>query len=752
MGELVDLTLKRVKDARLRNLIFGTEQPEEKTITGKIIYCMNNIMLVSFFGFFMLWKHRDDFDTAGGESANTKRINNTFADIYSGNGLSMELIAFLLTEIQLDAVKNPFSPYRNYVRENITCSRFQQIAEIIRVWRISYKHAEQNLEKLTTLYTELIRSLPILRKLQVDDSAGKMEFTILTEDDDEITEDMSYFIKLIEYDFESDYYFLHRAIKEDNVIKLEYMDFSGANTCSGDENGDFTIGVGDFRRLVGYSSSYNPGSAVQNLNILNFKYIRKLAMAVADVLQKGTKRIIMGTYENNRKYKEIFESGNIDELNWDNIVVLLMLEEGPSDIIEEVLKNDANAFDDILRNVSVRFDLDINKLTEKFEQLQRTEEIYEEKQHKGFKENKTLNLWRRSAEISLMAQFIVSVVADTDIDNVTTNAFYAESLSMKKKKIEASRKDGNASEVEVVQLLNKTFERVFKMLIVFYKGVLAYAQKREEMLKKVVDLRRRQSSEFLDVLQKDCEQAFFAAVEEGMTQQNRSGKSINNSSLGVLIGMFEELCADMGVKHGNFFVQRGDKGKLLHSVIGRSEICDVSQLRKIISVKQGELGDDVNGPKDLLEFFNKYLKHDDVSVDIPENVVKLYYDRSLELLKYLAFNKDYIKEGKMCHQLIYDPIFPYVVRYSEKSENRDKCSVCQYVINTEGEFDKAMGIKLLTEFEYKINELYYCIPNAECSTKNWWVAPFLISCRDFDRIFLKLSKEDGEGEKESCDI
>ncbi len=738
MGELVDLTLKRVKDARLRKLIFGAEQPEEKTITGKIIFCMSNIMLMSYFGFFMLWKHRDDFDKAGNDSANTKRINNTFENIYNGSGLNTEVIAFLLTEIQLDAVKNPSSLYRNYVKENITCSRFQQIAEIIRVWRISYKHAEQNLEKLTTLYVELIKSLPILRKLQVDDSAGKLDFKLFTEDDDEITEDMSYFIKLIECDFEEDYYFLYRVVKAENVIKLEYMDFSGVKTCSGDESRNFTIGVGNFRKLIGYSSTYKQRNTIQNLNILNFKYIRKLAMAVADVLQKGTKRIIKSTYENNRKYKEIFESSNIDELNWDNIIVLLMLEEGPSDVIEEVLKYDANAFYDILRNVSVRFELDIKKLNEKYEQLQRTEEMFEDKHHRGFKEFKTLNLWRRSAEISLMAQFIVSVVVDTDIDNVTTNAFYAESLSMKKKKIEAIYKDVNASEVEVVQLLNKTFERVFRMLIVFYKGILAYARKREEMVKDIIDLRYRHSSEFLGKLQMNCEKAFFDEVENVIMQQTYTCKNINKASVGTLFCMFEEMCKEMGKKKGDFYLELGDNGKLLHSVIGRNEICDVTQLRGIIS-------DDSNSPKDLLEFFNKYFKHDDVSVDIGDNVVKLYYDRSLELLKFLAFNKDYLREGKMCHQLIYDPIFPYVVRYSEKSENRDKCSVCQYVINTEGEFDKTMGIKLLTEFEYKINELYYCIPNAECSTKNWWVAPFLISCRDFDRIFFKLSKEDCEG-------
>lgn len=745
MSEIVDLTLKRVKDKRIRNLIFGTEQPEEKIITDKIIYCMNNIMLTAFFGFFMLWKHRGELDSGGGESANTRRINNTFADIYTGNGLNMEVIAFLLTEIQLDASKNPSSFYKSYVKGDISYSKFQQIAEMIRVWRLSYKHAERNLQKLTALYTDLIRSLPILRKLSLDDSADNMEFTLLTEDDDEIVEDMSYFIKLIEFDFESNYYFLHRAIKTESGVKLEYMDFSGAGTCSGDENGDFTVSVGEFRKLIGFSfGAVKPNEAIHNLNLLNFKYIRRLAMAVADVLKKGTKKVLKATYENNRKYKDIFDGEDIEEINWDNVMVLLMLEEGPSDIIEEVLKNDANAFDDILNNIAVRFELDIGKLNTKYEQLKLNEEKYEETHHKGFEKSQTFSSWRKSAEIALMAQFIVSVVADTDIDNITTNAFYAESLSMKKQKIEAIRRDGG--DVEAIRILNKTLERVFKMLIVFYKGIIAYAQKREEMLKDVIDLRKRQSDEFLSVLQANCEKAFFTAVEEGMTQKNRAGKGFGNSSLGLLVKMFEELCADMGVKHGGFFVQYGDKGKLLHSVIGRSEICDTAQMRRIMTGK-GDFGSDVNAPKDLLEFLNKYLKHDDTAVDIHDDVVKEYYDCSIELIKYLAFNKDYIKEGKKNRQLIYDPIFPYVVRYSEKSENRDRCSVCQYVINTDGSFDKASGVKLLTEFDYKINELYYCIPNAECSTQNWWVAPFLISCREFDRIFLKLSHDD-EGDNE----
>ncbi len=745
MSELVDLTLKRIKDKRLRHIVIGSENPDEKTITGKIIYCMNNIMLMSFFGFFSLWKRFRNVTDIDGSTANIRRINETFSDIYNGTPLSLEVISFLLTEIQLDAGKNIASPYREYVRNKITYSKFQRITEIIRVWKINYKHAEQNIETLTSLYVGLLESLPILRKMSINDSDGGMRLTIVFDDDDEYTDDISLFVKLIEHDFECDYYYLYKAAEMDNSMYLEYTDFSGSNSCSGDGSGPFTSPVSEFRAAIGYDGRRKRSkNAVTNLNMLNFKYIRRLAMAVSDVLGNGTKRMLKEAYANNAKYKDIF-SEESDSLNWDNVMVLLMLEEGPSDIIEVVLKNDVNAFDNILRNVAIRFELDHNKLTQKYRQILSNEERYEKTQHRGFDVNKTVRSWRRNAEISLMSQFLVSAVTDTDIDNVTTNAFYAESLSMKKKKIESSRKDGN--ETEVIRLLNKTLERIFRMLIVFYKGIIAYAQKKEEMLKDVIDVRSRQSDEFLSVLQNNCEKAFFDSVEESMEEKDRvTGKTLANSSLGVLVKMFEDLCRGVDDKRGEHFVCHGNSGKLLHSVLGRNAICDISQMRRIMALKQGEINDTRNYPKDLLSFFNKYLKHDDPSVDIWDVIIEKYYSRCIELLKFFAFNKDYEKEGGLCHQSIYDPIFPYVVRYSEKSENRDKCSVCQYVINTDGEFDKTMGVKLLTEFDYKINELYYCIPNAECSTKNWWVAPFLISCRKFDRIFLKLSLDEDESE------
>ena len=180
---------------------------------------------------------------------------------------------------------------------------------------------------------------------------------------------------------------------------------------------------------------------------------------------------------------------------------------------------------------------------------------------------------------------------------------------------------------------------------------------------------------------------------------------------------------------------------MLHSIIGRRKICEISIFNKLLEANKKDFAGIENYPPDLVSFFNKTLKHDDPTVNIKDSkIIDNYINYVKELFDFLNYNEDYATKGKMAVQNIFDPIFPYVVRYSERNENRDRCSVCQYIINTDGGFEDTK-IKLLTEYDYVMNELYYCIPNAECSTKNWWVSPFLISCRRFDDLILGYSKD-----------
>ena len=107
------------------------------------------------------------------------------------------------------------------------------------------------------------------------------------------------------------------------------------------------------------------------------------------------------------------------------------------------------------------------------------------------------------------------------------------------------------------------------------------------------------------------------------------------------------------------------------------------------------------------------------------NVKKLFY--------FLMYNEDYQREMILGQQISYDPIYPYVVRYTERSENRDGYNINVFsVFFAEDSGEKE--VKILSEREYIINEKYYCIPNVSTSNSRWWIEPFLISCRKYDAI------------------
>ena len=57
-------------------------------------------------------------------------------------------------------------------------------------------------------------------------------------------------------------------------------------------------------------------------------------------------------------------------------------------------------------------------------------------------------------------------------------------------------------------------------------------------------------------------------------------------------------------------------------------------------------------------------------------------------------------------------------------------------------------VKILSEWDYDINEKYYCIPNIDSSNKRWWIEPFLISCKKYDELIYGDLKKNKENEEE----
>ncbi len=756
----VQLTKDRIPDLTLRRYIYGTSDPKRRQLSSNLISAMNNIMITAFFALFAIWKeHREDtirIEDGWGEeqrsAVHAKRINEVMENIYCNSILTQETISFVFTEVLLEIRKNYDSPFSGLIKGAVATSKFPKIAELIRVWKMSFQGAESHQDVLISLYVELLNSLDILQYMSFVEEDKKLICKVEMPGKKPFEGDISIFIKRLQADENSfpEYYYLYRTEGRANGVLLEYMEFNGRAMYRDelDTTGEFFISKRDFYERTCNNISLSKSNDISaTLQIQDFKYIHRLALCISDALGVGTKRDLLERINEIDVYRDMFRGKDIDSVNWDNTVVLLMLEDGPSEIIETVLKSDINAFENILKSVMIRFlsnnengeQITYKMLKNEYMERERAELAYQETMQSGISKNRKVRAWIKNAQIFLMSQFIISKVAETEVKN---RAFYAENLTMKVQKINSAIEKNGA--MATISLINKTLERVFRIIILFYNGVLAYGKAREDELKKY-SLNERHSERVLAKIQQVSEDAFFDCIKTMLSAKYGEGNSkpIKTQTLGNLFDSFEELCKRMETIEGKRVAYNPD-GSLLHSVIGRRKICNLSVFRKIISHSENdpEFKGVKNPPKDIRAFFNKVFKHDDPSTDASNpKVVNAFIGDIRELFEFLDVNEEYAQKHHTHRpiQTIFDPIFPYVVRYSERNENRDRCSVCQYIINTDGGFEDTK-IKILTEYNYVMNELYYCIPNAESSTKNWWVNPLLISCRRFDELFLELEE------------
>lgn len=759
--DILQRTLDCIPDENLRKYIFGTPTPKMMSLINNLTSAMNNIMLMAFFGVYGVWREfrnvperrEDSVGRLCRSASNANRVDDTMSHIYCDNILTQEVISFIFTELLLEIDGNSYTPFNNLIKGKISAAKFPKIAETIRVWKINFKGAEQSMNVLGSLYLELLEALSILKYMAIEERDGVAYCTVDVPNEKKVEFNLSIFVRSINVDDVTENYYLYRAKISKGKVYLQYMSFNGMVMFFDDESKDFVVSKEEFYHLTcNRIERSHSNDIAKSLKINDFKYIHRLALCVSDSLGQNTKRELLEKIREKEIYRDNFRNKSIEDVNWDNTVVLLMLEEGPSEILELVLKSNNDAFDEILTNVSIRFSLNYREIVQEYHKLENDEQTYQDMMQLDYARSNKVKRWMKNAKISLMSQFIISKVAQTEVNTERDNkAFYAESIMMKLQKIDSIVERCGA--LNSIIYINKMLERVLRTLIPFYEGILAYAKCREKLLEKY-PLNERHKESTLREVQKECERAFFEraeivldGVKESVEQNNDASlsknvnfnrqKPLRQATLGELLQIFRELCKRMDTTNGKS-AKFGEEHLLLHSIIGRRQICDISIFDSIIECDKDDFIGISNYPQSMPAFFNCF-KHDKPTAEIvaqDPRVIKNYIGYIRDLFEFFNINEDFKHRKKInVTSDISDPIFPYVVRYSEKNENRDRCSVCQYIISADGGFEDKK-IKLLTEYEYDMNELYYCIPNKESSTQNWWVSPFLISCRRFDNLLL----------------
>ena len=713
----------KIKDPVLKELLFGMDEVEGSDIKG--IGVLYKMMTFTFMFAFAKYKYDRDFKKIRIDTPNAKRVIDAFECIYNGEDVGLDLIIYVLTEMQLDVISMGERSYFKGVFENRNRLQIPVLRNVIGTWLQSIKRSEQRDEVLLSYFVGLFENLSVLRNVKLIEG-----------------EDGYYSFEFEPYDCVIPSYFLIKKGDHDNFFYLASYEISANHQCrltyytfAGTEILNIDVSVRDFLSNAGMKNHTSAPKSIlaKSLSSLSFKYIKNLSLAVSDTVTKETRRKIYEHYS--MKYSDIFELGykkNLNEINWDNVFTILMIEEGPSELLEFLLDSDGFYFEKILRNLEVRYNkagfaMDVK---EKYEEAQDLElGMVKKYATDNMAFIKTLD----SINKTFMAKSIIDGLAILESNEKKHDAHFVESLPMRIKTLDKIIAASDSAMSKALKI-NKVLEKTFRYIIPFYEGIIGYQMAKDEL--RAEFLSKNISLDLMDKKQQKeiCENAFFESA-------TKSKEAIIRMPLGKLVVAFRELSQSLFDNKGGR-ISISDRGKALKNAIGRNYICSYDTFEGILKFTKEDVEHIVidHIPEDITNFINNE-KHDKPET-LVANVVLFnkFLLKAKELLYYFIYNEDYQREMILGQQISYDPVYPYVVRYTVKSENRDGYSINNFsVFMTDDNITSE--VKILSEWDYDINEKYYCIPNIECSNKRWWIEPFLISCKRYDELIY------GDGKK-----
>ena len=471
--------------------------------------------------------------------------------------------------------------------------------------------------------------------------------------------------------------------------------------------------------------------AIEMRKFLSFDYrnIREVALVISDAVRYNTakKNIILKEWSDRHKNSEV----KIDsDIYWDNIIMLMLVEMGPSDFLDLFLDND-ELFNEIMLNISRRC-IGLAALDER---LSEYKEAYARLERQTARKNS------RQFKTFVTELRALTVLKSIGFNNKSDDASpFEESLSAKydcilscikmlRQYVDKPDKVDIQECKESKDILIDLFKNIFIFLQIFYEGLDAYAISKQAYMNKQTN----DGESNIEERRRQCRDAF---IERG----RKIYAVIKNQSVSQAYDTFCKTCEKYNKSDGKSF-SISEEAKRLRYLITRNYICNVDMLRyyATIEVSAGEKTDIF---RMLENFSDKYYSH-------PKFAEWLEYFKDVFL--FLVYNEEYNKRGlyrtmndlddKNC-----DPVYPYIVTYYRENIDRDNLKKCSYRVpipssDSNGAFhDKGYVVTLLTEEDYP-STTYFCIPLKYGSTDNWWINPLLIPRDDIVKEIIQNNRD-----------
>ena len=678
-------------------------------------------------------------------NSNSLRVIRTMQNIYKKYPLSAELIQFVLADIHYDFIQGEnaclkkFFPncvssgdywcdkgvglneYFSFINENATSSRVEK----------GLLNEEFTLECASRYLRDLIDFFPFLRhtSLVYDESSEWYTFVINNYSGKIYRGGIIDTFGLIRKFVGCGFLFLSTI--ENEALKYETPRLNKFLTCpmvglngevvySKKETGTikkpYNIPL-DYETVMSYfdedmldnDEEIVVGASMEQLFNINYKYMKNLSLSIADVIGKRNYKEAGERLKEvfSKKYPHAFESYNDENKNWDSIVVILLIEAGPSAVLREVFfALDDIGDDEIVRNLRRRFGKMIAKA---FAHIENGDDFTEKakeilgKRYVNSAGNKELERYNSELVAKAKTQIVLSALLEAEQTGDTErdfDYFHTDPIKQNIILLETVCKSSDYSVKK--EMLESLLGNTMRRMICFYRGIFAYGE--EKIKFDNASRKKLLPAKEIKKFQANAEEAFYKASK----QQAEELKSI--SSAIELINCFVELCnecckSDLSVAH-----DRSPQSRQLYAVLGKNSIMNMTSFNRIIDIK--------------------------TATSITEKNIDWWLETSIKLFRFFS-------DGAICADKrasrSFNAIAPLVASYNKHSDSKDGYDTATFTLIFDANeiSGKNMEINMLSEFSYEISMRYYCLPNIVRSNNKWWIDPFVIRCNDFDKIICE---------------
>lgn len=446
-------------------------------------------------------------------------------------------------------------------------------------------------------------------------------------------------------------------------------------------------------------------TVIKDFATINYRYIKKLSLALCDVISNDTKRDLFCKY--GKDHPELFNDADkngqlsdeeINAVDWDSSIAVLLVDEGAMMVLRTILlkSNAANIFfEQLCQNLEARIGPKKFSSTKVLKGAESSYLEIKEKRNKFSRMDMIPNDIRQDfdkgesyirAEVS--ASYLIDELSRISGGNYGSGSFtFPVSIISRLKmldKIESSNLPISSKLEGLKALANQTMVQ----LVAFYEGFFAFAY-----ATKSFRYDHSQSKPALLKLQQTANQRFIEAFHE--TYERLTKEENFNSE--YIIKEIHRLNLETSKPNANNPVLN-NKYTYTKYFLGKKSFVDYSVFNSLVALS---------------------------------SVGEKEYRDALDLVRQM-FN--YLKTGTTDDEWHEDEtaIYPYIATHIFNHESRDGFVIKHFDVLVEDETDA--DIKVLSDFEYSINHRYYCLPSALRYNRNIdvWIEPILIDYNVFE--------------------